>query len=82
MALKLQSATGIEALSEKNVAAALKGLPGSIKSFIATHTFKAKRALGFNPQKSYVQYQDNTGINAPNPEKKLGHKFKRVTLAR
>ena len=42
MALKLQSATGIEALSEKNVAAAFKGRPGAIKSFIAAHTFEAK----------------------------------------
>ena len=42
MALKLQSATGIEALSEKNVAAALKGRLGAIKSFITAHTFEAK----------------------------------------
>ena len=31
-------------------------------------------ALGFNPQKSSVEYQDNTGSHAPNPHKKLGHK--------
>ena len=42
MALKLQSVTGIEALSEKNVVAALKGLPGAIKPFIAAHTIEAK----------------------------------------
>ena len=42
MVLKLQSITGVEAVSEKDVAAALKGLPGAIKSFIAAHTFEAK----------------------------------------
>jgi len=29
-------------------------------------------ALGFNPQKSSVEYQDNTGAPPPKPHKKLG----------
>ena len=29
-------------------------------------------ALGFNPQKTSVTYEDNTGIPAPKPHKKLG----------
>ena len=29
-------------------------------------------AIGFNPQKTSVTYEDNTGIPAPNPVKKLG----------
>ena len=34
-------------------------------------------ALGFNPQKSSVSYEYNTGILAPKPHKKLGRNNKK-----
>ena len=34
-------------------------------------------ALGFNPQKTSVSYEDNTGISAPKPHKKLGRHNKK-----
>lgn len=33
--------------------------------------------LGFNPQKTSVTYEDNTGIPAPKPHKKLGRNNKK-----
>ena len=36
-------------------------------------------ALGFNPQKTSVSYEDNTGISAPKPHKKLGRHNKKIT---
>ena len=34
-------------------------------------------ALGFNPQKTSVSYEDNTGIPAHKPHKKLGRRNKK-----
>ena len=34
-------------------------------------------ALGFNPQKTSVSYEDNTGIPAPKPHKKLDRNNKK-----
>ena len=34
-------------------------------------------ALGVNPQKTSVSYEDNTGIPAPKPHKKLGRNNKK-----
>ena len=42
MVLKLQSITGVEAVSEKDVVAALKGYAEAFKSFVADHAFQAK----------------------------------------
>ena len=42
MVLKLQSVTGIEAVSEKDIASALKARVEDVKSFIADHAFEAK----------------------------------------
>ena len=42
MLLKLQSVTGIEAVSEKDIAAALKARVEDVKSFIADHAFEAE----------------------------------------
>ena len=42
MVLKLQSVTGIEAVSEKDIAAALKARVEDVKAFIANHAFEAE----------------------------------------
>ena len=41
MVLKLQSVTGIEAVSEKDIAAALKARGEDVKSFIADYPYQA-----------------------------------------
>ena len=42
MVLKIQSVTGIEAVSEKDIAAALKARAEDVKTFIADHAFEAE----------------------------------------
>ena len=42
MVLKLQSVTGIEAVSERDIAAVLKGRVDQVKAFIADYAYEAE----------------------------------------